>query len=146
MKKLSISVFIVILFTVSSCSTAPTITPTAGSWTIKGIHYTATTCTANQYGYMTASDGTTGAAQNLSGATFDNMLPSMSGTFYVTQLATSANQVVLTATIAGVAYFSLPGSTVAITVSSGKVNINGSGIRVYHQTDTTDLTLNITQQ
>jgi hypothetical protein len=157
MKKTIFTIIALCFLIIISCKKTST-SGAGGSWTINNITYPAVSCIGNYVGtpgtlsaFNISLPNTTGAVASDVICSFQNTLPTASGTYTVingNNNITSSNQIVFTSTIGGVngtTYLSTGGETVTVTVSGGKVSVSGSGISMYNQTSTTTLSLNITQ-
>jgi hypothetical protein len=139
-----------------SCHKGPS--APGGSWTFKGLTYTATSCAGiDSIAYLTATDSTAAGMAGSVTVAFYNVLPAGNGTYTVVSgsFPTAPYQVAIIATIgpsvAGLNYQSTGGNgsqTVHVALSNGKINVSGSGIEMSNTanaSDTAALSLNITQ-
>lgn len=158
MRKTIFGLLVISLCVAESCQKAPPTNP-GGSWTFKGVNYTARYCTGDSLtAVLTALDSIyTGVAGSVN-VIFFRVLPIGNGTYAVVKdsFLTKPYQVALSANIgpavAGTYYRSTGGNgneTVYVTVSKGKISLTGSGIEMSdttHTSDTATLSLNIVQQ
>ena len=113
-------------------------TPPTGIWSFKGTNDTA--------GHCTAASGT--LQSSISGSLivcsfFNNVLPTTSGNYTVTQALPSAtNQIEIALNYGGNAYLSTGGNgsnqTVSVTLIGGKVSLLGSGIEMVNAANYSD--------
>lgn len=140
-----------------SCHKGPP-SASGGSWTFKGLTYTATSCVGiDSIAYLTATDSTVIGMTGSVTIAFYNVLPTGNGIYTVVNgsIPNQPYQVAILASIgsaiSGLNYQSTGGNgsqTVHVTLSNGKISLTGPGIEMSNTaaaSDTAALSLNITQ-
>ena len=155
MKKIFFAVIILCAVLTACRKSTPAMTYPAGSWTLKGTTFPATSCTISSP-EVTAYDSLSGTTSCNVTLYFDSILPVASGAYTVVAGAlTAQNQVAVLVgyTEPGLLnFYSGTGGNgnqkISVSVNNGKLNITGTGIEVANTNNTADsaaLNFNITQ-
>ena len=157
MRKAIFGLLLMGMLIICSCHKAPPSAP-GGSWTFKGISYTATSCIGNDsIFYLTATDSTASGFAGSVTVAFYSTLPVNNGTYTVVY-GSSPNQptqvaiiTTIGSSVGGLNYQSTSGNgnqTVRVSVSNGEISLTGSGIEMVNTSNASDsaaLSLSITQ-
>jgi hypothetical protein len=158
MRKTIFGLLLISVCVAESCQKAPPADP-GGSWSFKGVNYTARYCTGDSStAVLSALDSIYTGVKGSVNVIFFNVLPINYGTYTVVKGRSPSNpqQVTLSAYIGpaidGHYYQSTGGDgneTVSVTYSNGKISLTGTGIEMSDTTHTPDsaaMSINIVQQ